>query len=165
LDLALARRLAPAVLALGLVGCASPQRQEIRSAPDLAPPPLRGDPPVSREEALRILDESPDVESGILALDNRRLGFALDAGTIEWFRAHGAPSEAVDYLRKRAAVPWEGLRGDVDPYSPEKVEYVDPRRSDEDFAGKDARELFTSLRSLNPFQTEARPPVQDDFGR
>jgi hypothetical protein len=149
-------------LALALLaGCAAPG--EVPTAPDLAPPPLRGEPALSRDEVLSLAKTSAEPEDAIRTLDDRRLGFALDPVTIEWFRSQEAPTEVVDYLRKRAQVPWERLRGDVDPRRPE-TEYIDPRRGDEDFAGKDRRELFSSLRSLSPFSSKPAPrPDDGDF--
>ncbi len=150
------------VLAFALGGCASPEGQP--AAPALDPPPLRGDPALSREEVRELIGAAAEPEDAIRQLDDRRLGFALDPATIEWFRTHDAPDEVIDYFKKRAAVPWERLRGDVDPLWP-GTQYVDPRRGDEDFAGRDQRELFSSLRSLSPFTTEKRPPTDDgDFG-
>jgi hypothetical protein len=162
--LAAGRVLAALTLAAALgAGCAASGPAPV--APDLEPPPLRSDPALSREDALKVIEDAPDAETAIRELDDRRLGFALDAAAIEWFRSREAPGEVVDYLKKRSFVPWERLRGDVDPRSPETGEYIDPRRSDEDFAGKDRRELFSSLRSWSPFQTNRRAPSEDlDFG-
>lgn len=161
-------RLASLILVLGvlvpgvLAGCAA--APETGPAPALDPPPLRGDPPLSREEVLALVRKAAEPEDAIRELDDRRLGFALDPSAIEWFRVHDAPDEVLDYLKKRAQVPWERLRGDVDPLRP-APQYVDPRRGDEDFAGRDQRELFSSLRSLSPFTTEKRAPAEDgDFG-
>ena len=138
-----------ALALLFLAGCTAPRPPG--RAPALEPPPLRSSAPLSREDVLRLVAEAEDPERAIQTLDERRFEFALDAATVEWFKNQGIPPEVLDYLRKRARIDWEGLRGDVDPDSPEVGEYVDPRRGFEDFGGSHRREQFTSLRSRDPF--------------
>jgi hypothetical protein len=127
------RSLALLCLLVALAGCAGPA--PTGTAPDLEPPPASSEPPLSRAEVLEVVKGSPDNEQAIRTLDARRFAFALDAATVEWFRDQGVPTEIADYLEKRARVDWDGLRGDIDPSSPEHGEYVDPRRGFDDFAG------------------------------
>lgn len=142
-------KLAAALLVAGMLGgCVTETRVEGR-APSLEPPPARSGEPLTREQALEMA-RSEDVEHAISELDASRFGFVLDAATIGWFERQGATPEAIDYLRKRSHVDWEGLRGDVDPGSPER-EYIDPRRGFDDWAGFGRRESFTSYRSRDPF--------------
>ena len=62
--------------------------------------------------------------------------------------------EVIDYFKKRAAVPWERLRGDVDPLWP-GTQYVDPRRGDEDFAvRKEGCGVILALGRHAPRRTE-----------
>ena len=143
-----AMRPACLILALLLVGCAEPRSRG--SSGMLEPPPARSGTPLSREAALSIAKQ-PDPELAIESLDEQRIGFALDAPTLEWFRQQGAPSEVLDYLSKRARVDWEGLRGDIDSRTP-AGEYADPRRGFDDFAGTARKDsLDTAPRSEDPF--------------
>ena len=136
------------LLALALVGCAEYPR-EVGRAPDLEPPPARDGTPLTRAQAFEIARDA-DLDEAIQRLDGSRFGFVLDAPTIEWFQRQGAPEEVVDYLKKRRRVDWAQLRGDIDPATPE-LQYVDPRRGFEDFAGFGFRESYAGYRSLNPF--------------
>lgn len=123
--------------------------RETGRAPRLDPPPARAGAALDRDRALALAKED-DSESAIQRLDERRFDFVLDASTIGWFERGGATPEVIDYLKKRRRVNWEGLRGDVDPATPEQ-EYVDPRRGFEDWAGFGRRESFASFRSRDPF--------------
>jgi hypothetical protein len=135
------------VAAAPLGGCTT--TRETGRAPGLEPPPARPGEALTREQALEIA-RGEDLELAIRLLDERRFAFVLDAAAIGWFERGGATPEAVDYLRKRCRVDWEGLRGDVDPDAPERA-YVDPRRGFDDWAGFGRRESFTSPRSRDPF--------------
>jgi hypothetical protein len=132
-----------------LVGCST--THETGRAPRLEPPPARSGEPLTKDQALA-LAKDPDAEQAIDELDAHRLGFVLDAPTIVWFEKEGATPEALDYLSKRTRVDWEGLRGDVDPGTPE-AEYIDPRRGFDDWAGFGRHEGFMGLgmRSRDPF--------------
>jgi hypothetical protein len=123
------------VLAASLLigGCATGDLGPL--PPDYAPPPARGRP-ITREEALGVANGARDGEEAIRRLDRYRFDFALDRGTIRWFRDHGLSNEVIDYLEKRGTVDWDGTRGDVDPDGPfPRTGYVDPRRGFEDFGG------------------------------
>lgn len=87
-------------------------------APRLDPPPPRGDA-LDRPGVVRIAQASADPADAIVELDTRRFAFTLDDAAIEWFRGEGVDSQVLDYLRKRAAVDWDALRGDVDPDGPQ----------------------------------------------
>lgn len=108
-----------------LVGCSGAPaadddhpRDVIVVAPRLAPPPARG-APLDREAALAVARRHLDAADAIAELDARRLGFPLDDPALEWFGEQGLEPAVLDYLRKRAKVDWESLRGDVDPDGPQ----------------------------------------------
>lgn len=106
------------------LGCAAPDRDPEDPgvtppgvevvAPGLDPPPARGDA-LDRRAVLRIAQAHADPADAIAELDSRRFAFALDDASIEWFGREGVDPQLLDYLRKRAAVDWDALRGDVDP--------------------------------------------------
>ncbi len=147
--LAVMRSILALLLAASLAGCVTTTR-EVGRAPRLEPPPARGGEPLTREQALELARQD-DVEEAIRRLDDSRFAFVLDAGTIGWFERGGATPEALDYLNKRRRVNWEGLRGDVDPRTPES-EYIDPRRGFDDWAGFGRRMSYASdFRSRDPF--------------
>src|SRR5262245_18717810 len=131
-----------------LPGCVT-QTRMIGQAPGLEPPPARSGEGITREQALAITRED-DSERAIQRLDAARFSFGLDAGTAGWFEREATPAEVVDYLKKPRRVDWEGLRGDVDPATPER-EYIDPRRGFDDWAGFGRRESYASTRSRDPF--------------
>src|SRR5581483_8755553 len=106
------RALLLAFYAAFLAGCTT--TREVGRAPSLEPPPAREGEPLTREQALDIA-KSEDAESAIRSLDDHRFQFVLDAPMLGWFERGGATPEALDYLRKRGRVDWDGLRGDVDP--------------------------------------------------
>jgi hypothetical protein len=130
--------LALAALAFLPAGCAV--ARVTGNAPYLEPPPADRSEPLTRDQVLREIERTKNHEDAIQALDDLRFAFVLDAATIEWFRVHDVAPEVLDYLRKRARVDWEGLRGDIDPRAPEAGDYVDPRFGFEDFAGVQARD-------------------------
>jgi hypothetical protein len=125
-------RLPPlAVVALGLcgVGCGGPALDPEDPggpapdgvevvAPRLDPPPPRGDA-LDRPGVLRVAQGHVDPADAIVELDTRRFAFALDDPAIEWFGQQGVDPQVLDYLRKRAAIDWDALRGDVDPDGPQ----------------------------------------------
>ncbi|MBI3726057.1 hypothetical protein HY251_19175 [bacterium] len=150
--------LAVLACAAALSGCAAPAERGV--APDLEPPPARADAPLTKVEALDIVTHARDTDHAVKSLDEHRLAFALDETTFDWFRENGAAPEVIDYLKKRARVDWDGLRGDVDPTAPEGSGYVDPRRGFDDFAGRDRRDF--SPRSVDPFEV---PPRDSPFER
>ena len=142
-----------ALCCAALAGCAEPD--ERASAPHLAPPPARAEAPLTKSDALEIIAHARDADHAVKSLDLHRLAFSLDGTTIDWFKENGAAPEVIDYLKKRARIDWDGLRGDIDPRSPEGSGYVDPRRGFDDFAGSEGRENLRSPRSDDPF---AAPP-------
>jgi len=142
------RWVVPALLSVLLVsGCTV--THDVERGPLLEPPPARGGAPLTKDEALA-LAKDPDIDHAIEELDAHRLAFVLDAPTIAWFEKEGAAVEVSDYLSKRARVDWEGLRGDIDPRTPEE-QYIDPRRGFDDWAGFGRRDSYASYRSLDPF--------------
>jgi hypothetical protein len=135
------------LVAATLVGCSS--TREVGRAPALEPPPA-GEIGLTREQAL-LVARSDDSEQAIRVLDRQRFAFVLDGPTLGWFEREGATPAALDYLRKRAKVNWEGLRGDVDTEAP-AAEYIDPRRGFDDWAGFGRRSSFSDgERSRDPF--------------
>lgn len=124
-------RALPLALLLLAGGCASEPRPEpaiarpIEAEPDdepgaeparpprLAPPPARGRG-LDEAEVVALARRHADPRDAIDALDQRRFGFALDEPALERLSGQQLGEEIMDYLRKRARVDWEALRGDID---------------------------------------------------
>lgn len=108
------------LLTLTLCACAEPG--ELEPAPGPAPravaPPYQPPPaaaePIDRAELLELARAHPPDEV-IAKVDRHPLAFALDEGALSELEGQGLPAEVLDYLRKRARVDWESLRGEVDP--------------------------------------------------
>ena len=101
-----------AVVALLAVGCQSsepPPEQVV--APRLAPPPSNERPLQRTDVAARGREGSP--EQAIRSLDRHPFAFPLDRENLAWLEAQDLPPGVLDYLRKRALVDWESLRGDL----------------------------------------------------
>lgn len=112
------------LLGAALPGCDSAEHDPDRPdgvvlvAPRLDPPPAR-DGALERDAALRLARRQPDPADAIAELDARRFAFALDDATLAWFGQQGVDPAVLDYLKKRAMIDWESLRGDVDPDGPQ----------------------------------------------
>jgi hypothetical protein len=90
--------LAALLVVLSTAGCTAPapgRSQDVKALET-----------VSRVQALELIQNAPDAERAIQALEQRRLDFPLDATNVEELRAEGAPPEVVLYLKVRANDEW-----------------------------------------------------------
>jgi hypothetical protein len=100
-----------AALLCSALGCGDPEPDPV--PPAYEPPPASGES-LQPEDVVTISAEAEDPADAIARLDRHSFGFELDAAALEWLEPQ-VPVEVQDYLRKRAQVDWEALRGGVDP--------------------------------------------------
>ena len=102
-----------------LCACAAPEEPapepgppERSVAPPYRPPPA-AEEAIERPELIALAGAHPP-EEVISRVARHPLAFELDERTLRELEAE-LPAEVMDYLRKRARVDWESLRGEVDP--------------------------------------------------
>lgn len=107
---------------LGLTGCAEPDPTPAPGvAPRLEPPPPKPGA-LSEARVLELSSRAQDAADAIRLIDARPLAFPLDQEHLDRLGAAGIDPDVLDYLRRRARVDWESLRGDI-PDPPPEGEY------------------------------------------
>jgi hypothetical protein len=87
-------------------------------APRLEPPPP-GPDALSEAQVLEIARQAPDAADAIREIDLRPLAFPLDPEHLDALGREGIDPDVLEYLRRRAKVDWESLRGDIPEPDPD----------------------------------------------
>ena len=112
-------RWAATIVVTWAAGCGDPEPRPVTGvAPRLEPPPAAAGA-LTREQVLETARQAPDAADAIRAIDARPLAFPLDQENLDALGREGIDPDVLDYLRRRARIDWESLRGDIPDPPPE----------------------------------------------
>lgn len=97
--------------AFALPACGGPEPAVSVAPPLEPPPPAPGS--LTEEQVLELSRSSSEPEEAIRRIDSRPLAFPLDAAHLDALGREGIDPDVLDYLRRRARIDWETLRGDI----------------------------------------------------
>lgn len=97
--------------ALALPACGGPEPAVSVAPPLEPPPPAPGS--LTEEQVLELSRSSSGPEEAIRRIDSRPLAFPLDQEHLDGLGRAGIDPDVLDYLRRRARIDWETLRGDI----------------------------------------------------